>query len=135
MAIERTRQVIEVIYPPDIRRPEDWGHFIQHPTFTDTWRACGYTDDDLRAVETITRLDTKDNSGIPGTGGIKKTCYVKSPTVVICVWYMCFEEAPTIYLIAVDDGCLECGFTEDDLIALRRVASEVEFEMRQPRRV
>jgi hypothetical protein len=136
MAHNFSRQVVTLECPSDLERPEAWGHFIQHPTFfTEAWRRCNYTDDDLQAIEIIVRLDTKTNRGIPGAGGIKTTRFFADEQKVICVWYISFEEAATIFLLAVNDGHMEEDFTSEELVALRRVAEEVEQEMRTPRSI
>ena len=78
--------------------------FVHGSHFSRTWKALGFTDEDLRRLELTLLENPKAGSVIVGTGRLRKIRFAlpgggKSGGVRVC--YVDFEEKGICYLLAV----------------------------------
>jgi hypothetical protein len=74
----RTREDRIVVYSRNLKRPEDWVHFVHFPYFVSRWRECGFDDDDLRALEVLIMAGPDKAPVVAGTGGLRKIRFARS---------------------------------------------------------
>ncbi len=105
--------------------------FIETPTFTRKWVACGLTDDDLRTLENVLLRNPKTGEVIQETSGIRKIripCNERGKRAGGRVIYVDIEIKEKIYLLDIYVKNEKIDLTKQEKMVLRKLVNVLKEE-------